>query len=311
MTAKTSTKGSGGKTKTTKKKQAARAASAQAAKKPAVKAETEEVARKVQPAVKPPEEQKRGLRLWNIRLGLALLVLAVAVVVAGNSFSAPLTTQYLARDVLATEAAGGTVTLATAIRHLADVHVSWLVAAFLTTLAAFFLLLATVWREHYEAWLDRGVNKLRWVGLGATTGVMGVTVAMLSGISDLGYLVLIFAALAVLGALSTIVELIGPGRRLRKYVIIAALCAAALPVLAIGLTLVGVVLYNGSLPTYLYFVYVSMLLFVVAFALTCIMRLRRRGKWADTFFAERGFMLLGFAATTVLAMQIFAGALLS
>jgi len=257
------------------------------------------------------EDVKRGLQVLSLRLGAILLVLAVAVVVAGNSASVPLTTQYLAKDVLGTEAAGGSEVLATATRHLADINVSWIVAKFLVVFAALFLLLATVWRKHYEAWLDQGVNKLRWVGFGLGAGSMAVAVAMLSGISDLGYLLLIFASLAILGSLSTVVDLIGPGRRLRKYVIITALGAAALPAVAVGLTLAGALLYGGSLPPYMYFVYGSMLLFVTAFVLACILRLRRRGRWADTFFAERGFMLLGFAAAVVLALQIFAGALQS
>lgn len=280
---------------------------AKAVKRPSVEAEAPQ---KPQVPAK-SGDGKRSLRLLSIRLGVILVVLAVAVVVVGDSTTVPLTTQYLAKDVLATEAAGGSEVLATATRHLADVNVSWLVAKFLVIFAALFLLLATVWGKHYEAWLDQGVNKLRWVGFGLGAGSMAVAVAMLSGISDIGYLLLIFASLAILGSLSTVVDLIGPGRKLRKYVIITALGAAALPAVAVGLTLAGALLYGGSLPPYMYFVYGSMLLFVTAFVLACILRLRRRGRWADALFAERGFMLLGFAAAVVLALQIFAGALQS
>jgi hypothetical protein len=257
----------------------------------------------------PVKDDKSVLRKWHLYLGGVLVAEAAAVVVAGASKTVELTTQYLSKDALATEAAGGSEVLATATRHLADVPLSWMVAAFLVVFGASFLLLATVWRKYYEAWLERGVNKARWVAYGVGTGLMAVTVAMLSGITDLGYLILIFASLAALGSISTIVELIGPGRHLRKYVIITALGAAALPVVAIGLTLKGVLLYGGSLPMYVYFVYASMFLAVVAFALGCILRLRRRGRWMDTFYTERAFMLLGFGAATVLALQIFAGAL--
>lgn len=307
MTAKATTGELSRKTKSKNKKSVA-AASKASPKKRAVKAAV------VQPSAavgQSAEEQKRGLRILSLRLGVVLLVLAVAIVVAGSSSTAPLTTQYLAGDALATEAAGGKEMLATATRHLADINVSWLVVKFLVIFAALFVLLPTVWRKYYEAWLDQGVNKLRWVGFGLGAGAMAVAVAMLSGISDLGYLLLIFASLAILGSLSTVVDLIGPGRKLRKYVIITALGAAVLPAVAIGLTLVGTILYGGNLPPYMYFIYASMLLFVAAFVLACILRLRRRGKWADAFFAERGFMLLGFAAAVVLALQIFAGALQS
>lgn len=256
--------------------------------------------------------QKRKLRLLNVQLGIILLVLAAAIVVAGNSATAPLTTQYLAKDVLATEAAGGTEVLAVATRHLADINVSWLVAKFLVIFAALFLLLATGLRKHYEAWLDQGVNKLRWIGFGLGAGAMAVAVAMLGGLSDLGKLLLIFALPVVLGVLLTAADLIGPGRKLRKCVAIAALFVAVLPVAVIGLQAAGSFVYGShNLPPYLYFIYGSMLLFMVAFGLAYVLRLGNRGRWANVFFAERGFMLLGFAAAVVLALQIFAGALQS
>lgn len=256
---------------------------------------------------KSPLSPKDGLRKMNLALGVVLAAEAVAVVVAGNSRAVQITNQYTAKDVLASEATGHEV-LATATRHLTDVRLSWLVALFLLVFAVNFVLLATVWRKHYEAWLERGVNKLRWVGSGIGIGLMAVTVAALSGINDLGYLVLIGGALAILGSLSTIVELLGPGRRLRKYVIITALFTAALPVLVIAGAAVGAVMY-GDVATYMYFVYGSMLLFALAYAIACILRLRRRGKFADSFYSEKAFMTLGFAAATVLALQIFAGAL--
>lgn len=292
------------KTKTAKPK----AAPAKAAAKTTTKASSAVRAKTTEQPKGAPANEKETLRKWHLGLGGMLIAEAVAVVVAGTAKTVEVTTQYLAKDTLATETAGGTA-FATATRHLADVPISWLAAAFLVVFGAGFLLLATVWRKYYEAWLERGVNKARWVLYGLGTGLMAATVAMLSGITDLGYLLLIFGSLAVLGSLSTMVELLGGGRKLRKYIIITALATAALPVVAIGLTLKGVLLYDGEVPTYLYYVYGSMFLAAVAFALGCILRLRRRGKWMSTFYAEKAFLLLGFGAATVLALQIFAGAL--
>jgi len=283
---------------------------AKAAKSPTKKTKTAKpkaaAVRKVAAAEKKPASN--NLRAWNLRFGVVLAAEAVAVVVAGSAKTVELTTQYLAKDTLATDAAGSEV-LATATRHLADVPLAWVVAAFLLLFAADFLLLATVWRKHYENWLVRGVNKLRWVGAGLGTGVMAVAIAALSGITDVGYLFLIFASLVILGSLASIVELIGVGRRLRKYVIVTALFTAALPVLVIANTVLGVVLYDGTLPAFMYYVYASMFLLAGAYALACILRLRRRGKFADTSYSEKAFMGLGFAAATVLALQIFVGAL--
>ncbi len=288
----------------------AKAAKAPTKKTKTVKAKATASNSKAKTTAKVVEAKAGGNNLvaWNLRLGIVLLLLAVAVVVVGESTTTPLTSQYLAKDALASAAAGHDV-FAAATKHLWDVPVSWLVAKFLVAFGALFLLTATVWRKHYENWLAKGVNKIRWIGFGLGTGLMAVTVAMLSGITDLGYLLLVLASLLVLGSLATTVELIGPGRRLRKYEVITALGVAALPVVVLGLNLKGVLLYNGDMPAYLYYVYGSMFLVAAAFALACIFRLRRRGKWADVVYTEKMMMGLGFTAAVVLALQIFAGVL--
>lgn len=255
-------------------------------------------------------DSKRSLRTWNLWLGAVLLVLAVAVVAAGGSSSVPLTVQYLSKDALASEAAGGGTVLAPAIRHLTDVHVSWLVAAFLVITGLVFLLAATLWRKRYEAWLDRGVNKLRWAGLGLAGGVAVATVAMLGGVSDLATLLLIFGSVVLAGAFAAALELLGGGRRLQRLLAAGAMAGFALPWFGLVANVAGVLRYNGSLPTYLYYVCAVVTLWFVAIVLATYFRNRQLGKWADTFYTERAFMLLGFSAVVVLALQIFTGVLL-
>jgi len=277
--------------------------------KPAQAAKTKTPAAAVKTA-KPaaPKNAFAALRNWNIRIAAVLAAEAVAVVVAGGTQTVPITTQYLSANALASEAAGHQV-LAVATRHLVDVRLSWVVAKFLLIFAVVYLLTGTLLRKRYEAGLNRGVSKFRWVGFGIGTGVMADAIAMLSGISDLGYLIMIFGSFVVLGGLATITELIGGGRKLRKFGIVTALFTVALPVLAIAFTALGVFKFGGDLPTFVYYIYTSMLLVTVAFVLACIFRLRQRGKWADTIYTEKMFMLLGLVAASILAWQIFAGAL--
>jgi hypothetical protein len=237
-----------------------------------------------------------------------MLLQAVAIVVFGGSQTVPITAQYLANDALASEAAGHQV-LALATRHLADVPLSWVAAKALVIFAIVYLIAATVWRSKYEAWLDRGVNKLRWVGLGAGGGALAVTGAVLSGVSDIVYLALIFGAVFVAAMAGLAAELLGPDRRMRRLLVGSGLVAGILPWGVVIASLVGVCLYDGTLPTYLYYVYGSTFLLTVAVCMAGVFRLEQRGKWADTIYAERMFMILGFLAATVLAWQIFAGAL--
>jgi hypothetical protein len=221
--------------------------------------------------------------------------------------------QYLAKDALATEAAGksGEVVLGPATRHLWDVNVSWLVAKFLLVFGVVLLLAATLLRARYEAWLGRGVNKLRWVGFGLGGGTVFTTVAMLSGVSDVSTLTLVCGSVVLAAVLAAAVELIGPGRRLRRLLGAGAILAVFMPWLILVRTAGSVPMYNGSLPGYMYFLYASLTLLVLAVGLALYLRSKERGKWADTFYTEKMFVMLTLAAAVLPALQIFAGALQS
>lgn len=250
-----------------------------------------------------------NLRAWNLRLGLVLVLLAVAVIVFGNSHSVPITTQYLAKDALATEAAHGQTVLATATRHLIDVRLSWIVAKSLLVFGAVFLLAASLVRGRYEAWLSRGVNKLRWVGLGLGGGVVVYTVALLSGVSDVSTLCLVYGSVVLAALLVAAVELLGAGRRLRRLLAAGALLAIFVPWLIFVRTLGAVPMWDGSLPVYMYFLYASLTLLLVATGLATYMRVTQKGKWASTLYTEKMFMGLTFLFALLPALQIFAGAL--
>lgn len=268
---------------------------------------------KVAATVAKPSARKwanNSLGAWNLRLGILLVVLAIAVVVAGGNETVPLTTQYLARDALASqaEAAGGDV-LAPATRHLWDVNVSWLVAKFLLVFGVVYLLAATVLRTRYEAWLVRGINKLRWVGFGLGGGTVFTTLAMLSGVSDVTTLSLVCGSVVLAALLAAAAELIGAGRRMRKLLAAGAILAVFLPWLLLVRTAGAVPMWGGSLPMYMYFLYASVTFIVVAVGLALYMRVKQRGKWADTLYTEKMFVMLSLAAAVLPAMQIFAGAL--
>lgn len=248
-------------------------------------------------------------RAWNFRLGLVLLAEAVAVVTAGSSKTVELTTQYLAKDTLASEALGKEV-LSAASRHLVDVRLSWIIAAFLLVFGATYVLTATLWRKQYQSWLERGVNKLRWVGFGLGGGVAVAAVAMLSGITDVSTLGFTVGSFVLAGLLATAVELVGDGRKpLRRLLGLGAVLAVFLPWLTFVRTAAAVPMYNGTLPAFMYYVYAVLTLLLVAVILAVVMRVKRRGKWADTKYAELMFVVLGFVGATVLALQVFAGAL--
>lgn len=246
--------------------------------------------------------------VWSIRWGILLVALAVAVIVFAKDATTPVTIQYLAKDALQSEAAA-TEVLAPATRHLWDMHVSWLVAKFLLIFGVVLLLAGTLMRAKYEAWLAKGVNKLRWVGLGLGGASVFVTISMLSGVNEVSKLTLICGSVLLAGLLAASVELLGPGRRLRRLLAAGAILAIFMPWLVVMRTAASVPLFNGSLPAYMYYLYASVTLLVVATGLALYLRIKQKGKWADTLYTEKMFMGLTLAAAVIPALQIFAGAL--
>jgi hypothetical protein len=68
-------------------------------------------------------------------------------------------------------------------------------------------------------------------------------------------------------------------------------------------------MYDGALPMYMYSLYAVVTLLLVAFALATHLRVKKKGKWADTMNSEKMFMGLLFVMAVIPALQIFAGAL--
>lgn len=246
----------------------------------------------------------KSLNLW---LGLALVVLAVAAVAAaGDATTVPVTTQYLAKDALATEASASGDVFAAATRHLVDLPVSWMVAKFLLLGAAAYLLAATLWRAKYEAWLERGVNKLRWAGLGVAGGSAVTTAAALGGVSDVATLALIFGSVVLAAVSAAALELLGGTRRLRRLLGAGAIAALALPLVGFALNVFSALKYGSGLPVDMYFTYSLVALWAVAISFAAYFRMSGKGKWADTFYAEKAFAILTFAFLAVLAAQLIA-----
>jgi hypothetical protein len=252
-------------------------------------------------------------RMWNLRFGALLILQAAAIVFLGRDVSTPVNGQYLAVDTLASEATGQQ-TLATASRHLFDLPVVWVVAAFLLLLAAVHVAVATFYRKRYEMALERGVSEARWLGLGLSGAALVVAICLLSGINQLSSLLMV-ATLTLVGCavalITEVVALQNPKRRLVHWLCGLAAVSVLVPWVVLKLGLLGALLHEGHIPTYLYGVYASTVLFFVAAMLATHFRIRRKGRWADGYYAEGAFMALGFVAVSVVAWQIFAGALAS
>ncbi|HSX35552.1 MAG TPA: heliorhodopsin HeR [Patescibacteria group bacterium] len=244
---------------------------------------------------------------------LGYLVQAVAVVTVGTHAAAPVTASYLAVDTLASDAAGHQV-VAGAAHHLVDVRLSWVLAAYLVVLAAVqvvFTVAKPAWRENM---LTRGFNELRTLALALGGGLMVLAIALLGGVTDVTLLALLTAstaggALVLLATEDIVANNEGKKTRLSRYTCTLAVIGMVLPWLAFAGTVAGSLMFNGHIPGYLWGIYASMLVLFSGIATAMHKRLFRRGKWADSAYAERMLMALLFVAATALTWQVYAGVL--
>jgi hypothetical protein len=265
----------------------------------------------VKPSVAPAKQDTKAvLQRWHMVTGIVLAVQGLLIALFSSSKAVPIVVHYPALDTLATEANNQQV-FGVAARALVDMPIAYLLSAGLLAMAVVYIASATIFRKQFESVLDRGVNTARWIAYGLGGALLLDAVYLLSGITDL--LTLKLLAGAVIGACvaGLAVDLLGPNRPgLTRLLKVVAVVIGVLPWLAIAGILSATMMYDGTVPSYMYGVYASGFILYAAIGLALAMRWQGKGRWANTLYSEKMFLILGLVTATVLAWQIFAGALL-
>ena len=250
-----------------------------------------------------------SFRNWNKWLAVLHAVQGLAILVLSTAHTFPVTTTYLNLDPIASDLAGHPV-LAAASKHLFEVNIALLVAAFFFISAIAHWVAATVYRRQYDVDLQRGINKVRWLECGLSASTMLVAIGLLSGIADLSTLIMIFALGLIMGLLGLAMEVYNQGKDHPNCLAyrIGAL-AGVVPWIVLALYAWGAGVYGSRVPTFVYWIYGSMLVFFAGFALNLYLQYKKKGKWADYLYGERVYMILSLAAKAALAWQIFVGTL--
>ena len=251
------------------------------------------------PTVELSASRAASLRRWNLGLGLIHAAQAVAVLALATAVALPVTATFME---------GPPGTAASAPTTLLDVSVAWGVALFLVLSAVFhWLVVLPGVFGRYTSGLTAQHNYFRWAEYSLSSSVMIVLIAMLTGISDVGALIGIFAANAAMiffGAVQERYE--RPGGSLWPFWLGCVVGIA--PWLAVGIYLWS----PGSTaepPAFVYAIFVSLFVFFNIFALNMWLQYRRIGPWKSYVFGERAYFMLSLVAKSALAWQVFAGTL--
>jgi len=261
-------------------------------------------------AEKTDEQKLTNLVRFNKILALVHLAQAIVVGIISSDAAFQVTQSYQ-RFNPKSEA------LEPAARSLFDLRLGYVVALFFFISACAHFYVGFIKPKKYTEDLARGVNKVRWFEYAISASIMMVAIAMLVGAEDFSTLIMIFALTATMNLTGLIMEThnqkgekpnwlsfnVGSFAGLIPWVVIAIFFWAAetSPKLADG--------SQGSIPTFVYFIFISIFIFFNCFAINMIVQYKKVGKWKDYLYGERVYMVLSLVAKTLLAWQIYAGTL--
>jgi hypothetical protein len=243
-----------------------------------------------------------ALRRANLLVGLLHVAQAVLILALSNDFSLPVTGAFLD---------GPPGSAAAPQEHLLDVPVGPLVAVFLALAALDHLAVASPW---FVAWYERNLrrerNKARWWEYAVSASIMVALIAMLAGISSVFALLALLAVNAAMIFFGLLMETVNPDRATANWTPYACgLFAGAVPWLIIAIAIGGAEA-DGSVPGFVYGIFISLFVLFNSFALNMALQYRRVGPWRDYLYGERAYILLSLTAKSLLAWQVFGSTLM-
>ena len=238
------------------------------------------------------------LRRYNVAAGGLHALSGLIVVILSNTLSLPVTANYMI---------GPPGTTQRQFVRLGELRLGWIVAAFFFLSAAAHWLLAGPLRRRYEGNLAEERNPYRWIEYSASSSLMIVSIAQLTGVSDVAALLALVGVNASMIGFGWIQERYErPGGSLLPFWMGCG--AGAVPWMAFGVYLIG----PGAAahpPGFVYGIYVSLFVAFNCFAVVQYLQYRQVGRFSNYLVGEKTYLVLSFVAKSLLAWQIFASAL--
>ncbi len=250
------------------------------------------------------ESRARRLRAGNAALALLHAAQAALILALSNDFSLPVTGTFL-------DGPPGISELPAA-ETVFDLPLGPAVAAFLLLAALDHALVAAPGvHRWYERQLARGVNPARWLEYSLSASLMVVLIAMLTGISDARGLVAIAGVNVAMILFGWLMERANDRRGPVDWLpFTSGSVAGTVPWIAITISLVGSEVESGGPPTFVYGIFVSLLVLFFSFAVNQWLQYRGIGPWRDYLVGEWGYLVLSLTAKSLLAWQVFANTLI-
>jgi hypothetical protein len=238
-------------------------------------------------------------------MGLLHFFQAALILAISNSFTLPITSSFLKFNTV-------TQHLDTTSQVLYNLPIAPMIALFLSISAADHLILSTprVFKW-YVANLENHINYARWIEYAISSSVMIVLISMLVGIYDIVSLIAIFSVNACMNLFGMLMEMYNQKREKVNWTpYIFGTLAGLVPWVGISIYLIGAFSSTtASIPTFVYFIFISLAVFFFSFAFNMILQYKKVGRWKNYLYGEYIYIVLSLVAKTALAWQVFAGTL--
>jgi len=250
-----------------------------------------------------PEISK--LRQLNLIAGFLHLASLAAILLLSNDASLPVNATYLTE-------APGTGNFSDPI-NLFNLNIGYMVAAFLALSAFFhFLIISPIIFPRYVSGLKNHINMFRWVEYSLSSSLMIIVILQLNGTADYIALLGIFGVnvcMILFGWLQEKYTTPGDGDLLPFFF---GCLAGSIPWIATAINLASPKgPTDATPPGFVYGIVVSLFILFNCFAIVQWKQYKARGKWANYLHGERIYIVLSLVAKSVLAWQVFSGALAS
>jgi hypothetical protein len=251
--------------------------------------------------VKLSKKKLEDLKIFQVGIGLILLIESLVIWLLSSNFTLPVITTYF-------EASGIGNSLVHTTKEVFRVQPAHILVIFLLIPSIMHLIVALpgVFTK-YRQMIENKFNTLRWLEYSLTAPLMIVLLAMLSGIFDFSTLILLFAVSVSMLLFGANMEAINLNHDKVKWSsFIFGSLIGIVPWIIIGMYITGARDIN-LIPSYTIIAFFSLLTFFAFFPLNMFLYYKKIGPWKDYEFVETCYVLLSLCSKSALAWQVFIG----
>lgn len=254
-----------------------------------------------------PAQQAKfaGLKRFNLVMGFLHLLQGIFMIAVSNETTYPIFTNFLNFDLEARS-------LSPQPELLYELPFGPAVAVFLLISAVAHFYLSTIGYQNYVKNLKKGMNPTRFYEYALSSSLMIVLIGMLSGVWDLGAIILLFGLNAMMNLFGILMEMHNQHTQKTNWTAYIYGCIAGIiPWIVIFVYFLGAVSAGGEAkpPAFVYAILPTLFVFFNIFAINMVLQYKKVGRWKDYLFGERVYIILSLTSKSVLAWIIFAGTL--